>query len=517
MGVLGVIWHAVLMYIRTKKNKSGSISIHIVEKCRGVRRLVESVGVARDNTEVGILKLKARYRIDDLSKQQQLPLVTKTDDIITSYLENLASPEIKNVGPELVLGKIFDSMGLNKVAEEMFRHVTLARLVYPVSKLKTVEYLEYHHGISVTISSVYRFLDKFYKDYKGEVERIIYEHSKKMLGKVKIVFYDMTTLYFEAEDEDDLRKIGFSKDGKFRNPQIMFGLLVGLDGYPIGYDVFEGNKFEGHTLIPILDNVQNKYGLEKPVVVADSGLLSKDNITNLKRKDYKFIIGARIKNMKKEAADKILLHAKGLKDGKSVKIKWEDGNYLIISYSNQRAKKDKHNRDKAIQNLRKAIEGGKLTKQSINNRGYNKFLTIENEIKVSLNEDKIEEESVWDGLKGYITNTKLAKHKVIEQYNELWKIEQAFRISKTDLRIRPIFHRKRDRIEAHLCIAFVAYAMYKELERKLKVEQIDLSAARAIELSKTIYQISFSLPDSRKNVTIFNNLSKNQKKLLEIT
>ena len=136
------------------------------------------------------------------------------------------------------------------------------------------------------VDTVYRFLDKLCDKYKETVEQVTYEYTKRTLKNISVVFYDVTTLYFEAENEDDLRKIGFSKDGKFQNPQIMLGLLVGQNGYPIGYNIFEGNTFEGHTLLPVLEGIQRKYGLIKPTVIADAAMLSKKNLDNLAKEKY---------------------------------------------------------------------------------------------------------------------------------------------------------------------------------------------------------------------------------------
>ena len=424
---------------------------------------------------------------------------------------------IVNVGPELILGKIFNTMGLNEIKEDLFKHITLARLTYPVSKLKTTEYLLQHHNIEIDVDRIYRFLDKFHKKYKSKVEDIVYQHSKKVLGKINVVFYDMTTLYFEAEDEDDLRKIGFSKDGKFQCPQIMLGLLVGEEGYPIAYDIYEGNKFEGHTLIPIIQQTQKRYNLPKPTVIADSGLFSKKNIENLFELKYQFILGARIKNETELLKKEILEKSKDLKDKESFIITKPKGLKLVISYSNKRAKKDKHNREKGITRLKQRIKSGTITKEQINNRGYNKFLILHNSVHVYLDEFKIREDEKWDGLKGYITNhNKLTAEEVIANYNHLWQIEKAFRISKTDLRIRPVFHRKRDRIEAHICIAFCSYAVYKELERQLKINKVDISPAKAITLSKTIFQLNCKLPKSQKKYSQLLKPMNIQQKIIDI-
>jgi len=507
------------MYIRSKKNKSGSQSVQIIEKQNGKYIVVETIGLAHDEEELLALQKHAQLRLIELEPQASFPLLSPTDSICRKFLNDTESPIVSNAEPELVLGKIFDAIGLNVIEEEFFRHLVLARLTYPVSKLKTTDYLLQHHGIDVDITSIYRFLDRFHEQYKATVEDIIYKHSKNILGEINMMFYDMTTLYFEAEDEDDLRKIGFSKDGKFQCPQIMIGLLVGADGYPIAYDIFEGNTYEGSTLIPIIEATQKKYNLSKPIIVADSGLLSKSNIKILTENGYSFIIGARIKNETDQIKKQILKRTKNLEHGKSIEIDNKIGrenHRLIISFSDKRARKDSYNRVKGIRRLKAKIASGRLTKESINNRGYNKFLSIDREVKVSLDEQKIEDDKVWDGLKGYVTNTNLRSDEVIQNYNHLWKIERAFRISKTDLRIRPIFHRKRKRIEAHLCIAFTAYAIYKELERRLKRKKLQISAAKAIELTKTIFHVKFTLPESKEKISIYSKVSKEQQSLLEI-
>ena len=329
-----------------------------------------------------------------------------------------------------------------------------------------------------------------------------------------MVFYDMTTLYFEASDEDDLRKTGFSKDGKHQNPQIFLGLLVGLGGYAIGYEIFEGNIYEGHTLIPTLEKLSKKFNLSKPVVVADAGLLSKENIKQLEENGYEYIIGARIKNENDSIKDQIIKAS--LKDGDYQIIKKSSGQKLIIHSSEKRAKKDEHNRKRGLSRLENRIKSGKLTKSNINNRGYNKYLKLEGEINISINYNKFEQDKTWDGLKGYITNTKLNAKQVIENYKNLWHIEKAFRMSKTDLRIRPIYHRLKDRIEAHICISFTAYAIYKELERLLYKYNAPFSVKKAGELTQTMYQLDIILPDSKKRKKILLKMDEDQQLLTKI-
>ena len=173
---------------------------------------------------------------------------------------------------------------------------------------------------------------------------------------------------------------------------------------------------------------------------------------------------------------------------------------LIVTYSDKRAKKDKYNREKGLKRLEKNIKTGKLTKSSINNRGYNKFLEMEGEVQVKIDLAKVKEDEKWDGLKGYLTNSKLDTDIILENYMQLWQIEKAFRIAKTDLKIRPIFHYKQKRIEAHICLNFVAYKIYKELERQLKVKNASLSPEKVIEIIQSIYQIEITTPKLKEKI-----------------
>lgn len=458
------------------------------------------MGSSRNPNDIERLARKARATLYP-AEAIQPPLfatIAPDDAVVENFLESIASSHIRTIGPELIFGTLFDRIGFNAVNQHLFRHLVVARLAYPVSKLKTVDYLYRYRGIHTHEDAIYRALDTLNEKHKAEVERIAFAHTKKTIGTIAVVFYDMTTLYFEAEDEDDLRKKGWSKDGKNECPQIMVGLLVSEGGYPIGYDIFEGNTFEGHTLVKTLEKIGQKYEMGKPVVVADAAMLSKKNLAELSTHGYEYILGGRVKNEPTEVQQQILEKAKSAEHGATFEISRKDGTRLIVSYSTKRARKDAHRRDKGLTKLRAAIASGRLTKEHLNNRGYNRFLAMEGMVSVSLNEERIASDTRWDGLKGYVTNTALSSSQIIEHYGHLWQIEKAFRISKTDLRIRPIFHRLRRRIEAHLCIAFVAYAIWKELERLLKDRGAQMSPTRAAELTHTIYEIEYTLPQSKQ-------------------
>ena len=502
------------MFIRKKPNKSGTTSVQIIKKVGRSNRIVKTIGCGTTAEELEVLERRARTELEML--RPQLSFSFDMSDREMSVVELVKTCRVYAVGPELILGKIFDHLGFSFIPDELFKDIVLARLVYPTSKLRTTEYLLHHTGKDVQVARIYRFLDRLGCQYKEEVERLSFNYTKRVLGDVVVAFYDMTSLYFEAEREDDLRRIGFSKDGKFQHPQIMLGLLVGIDGYPIGYDIYEGNTFEGDTLIPALKKVQERFGLTRPTVIADSALLSRKNLNALDEEGYQYIIGARIKNEDSETKAKILELGARLDNRESKVFRRKDGKRLILNFSETRAKKDAANREKGITRLKRNISSGKLTKGSINSRGYNKFLALEGDVTITLDQKRIEEDKAWDGLKGYITNSRMTPEEVVSNYRQLWKIERAFRISKTDLRIRPIYHRKRNRIEAHICVSFVAYTIFKELERQLALKQSALSPQRALDIMKTIYQVELYMPDSRKYHRQFTQLTPEQTMLLDL-
>jgi len=502
------------MFVRTKRNRSGSTSVQIISKARGRYKVIKSLGSATMQQEIDRLVQSAHQEIDLLSKPQTL-FRSEADEMIVSVLSSLSNSNIQTVGPEIIFGKIYDYVGFKDVGEDLFRHLVISRLAFPLSKLKTIEYLYRYQSVSLDIDAVYRFLDKLNNRLKDQVEQIAFAHTLNVLeGKISVVFYDLTTLYFEASDEDDLRKTGFSKDGRHQNPQIFIGLLVGLGGYAIGYDIFEGNTYEGHTLIPFLEKISRKFNLEKPVVIADAGLLSNENIKALKANGYEYILGARLKNEPNSIKTRIINTP--FSDGTTISIAKPDDTRLIVNFSSVRATKDEYNRRRGLNRLEKKIKTGRLTKSNINNRGYNKYLRLTGEISIEIDYQKYDYDKVWDGLKGYITNSRLSNAEVMKNYKNLWFVERAFRMSKTDLRIRPIYHRLRDRIEAHICIAFTAYCVYKELERALYQAESRLSLKKAAEITHNMYQITYTLPASKLTQTHLLKMDEEQQELYDI-
>lgn len=500
------------MFFRQKKNRSGVVSVQVIDKSGGKYRLVKTIGSSSDAAVVAELVKQAETWIKE--RQGQLNIDFSGGRLQAElFLENIS--QIRVQGVELLLGSLFEQIGFGQIKDVLFKRLVLGRLCYPASKLRTTDYLAKYEYLEMDVQSIYRYMDKLHSKQKETVQRISYEHTMQVLGgQMSIVFYDVTTLYFEIDQEDELRKAGFSKEGKHQHPQILLGLLVSVDAYPLAYEIFEGNKFEGYTMLPVIEAFKQQYGLGKLVVIADSGLLSKQNIEQLQSQGHEFILGARIKNEPALIQEQIL--ALRLENGESATIEKSEDIRLVISYSAARSKKDAANRLRGLQKLERQIKKGKLTKANINNRGYNKYLKMEGEINISIDLEKFEADKKWDGLKGYVSNTTLTKKEIIENYGHLWKIEKAFRVSKNDLKIRPIYHRVQRRIEAHICIAFAAYKVYKELERQLKAKKSTLSPEKAIEIAKTIFSVQVRLNQSGETVSKTIYTRAEQKNLADL-
>jgi transposase len=389
------------MFVRKKPNKSGIVSVQVIDKSSGKYKVRKTIGCSADPLQVDRLVVEAERWIKHY--KGEIPIDFEGRRIQVEYFLDHIS-ELSTCGVGMLLGRIFDEIGFNQIDSPLFRPLVLTRIEYPVSKLKTTDYWFKYHNTSVDVVKIYRYLDRLHKHEKEAIQGISYQHTQKILGgEIKIVFYDVTTIYFEAEREDDLRKNGFSKDGKHQNPQIVLGLLVSDGGYPLAYDIFEGNKYEGETMLPIIDAFKERYGFEQLTIVADAGLINHQNIEELSQRSYPYILGARIKNESGTIKKNIL--SLSLKDGQYKMIKKDD-------------------------------------------------------------------------------NT---------TYSQLWQIEKAFRISKHDLKIRPIYHRVQRRIESHICLSFVAYKIYKELESQLKEKKLGLSPEKAIDTARSIQKIKIEI------------------------
>jgi hypothetical protein len=490
------------MYIRKKKNRSGSITVVAVSKCRGYYEEVRNFGTAEGDDDVASLYAKAIHWLN--TNGNQLPLDFNDErgrerEETARVVGNMDAVLLN--GTQLLLNQVYDRIGFNRIPDEILRHLVIARVSQPRSKLATVAYLKSYYDEDVDLNHIYRYMDKLYNMQKELVQQISVEHTRKILGgKIGLMFYDVTTLYFETSKTDVLREPGFSKDGKTAESQVVLGLLVSSGGYPLSYSLYNGSQYEGYTMIPMIDDFKQRYNLgDDFVVVADSGLMNADNLKLLRDAGYKYVIGARIKSEKKAVKEKILAWEK--KDGEFFEYKRENGERLIVGYSDARAKNDAYNRTRGVERLKKAYKSGKLTKDQVNKRGYNKFLQISKDVEVSICQEKIDEDSKWDGLKGYVTNTDLPAEDAVDEYKGLWVVERAFRVGKGTLDMRPMFHFTERRIEAHVCICFVAYKVYKELERIIALAGIKMSVDKVLDIAKTITTIRVNMPQNHEIYT----------------
>lgn len=485
------------MYIRKKRNRSGSTSVVVVSKAGGKYKEIKSFGASSSEEELDSLCLKASNWIRTYDGQQRLDFDDrrgKEIEDIERVVGNMDAVLIN--GTQLLLDQVYDAIGFNRIPDEILRHLVVARVSQPGSKLATVDYLKSYYDEDIDLNSIYRYMDRLYNTQMELAQQISVEHTRKIFGgKLGLMFYDVTTLYFETAMTDELREPGFSKDGKTAESQVVLGLLVSEGGYPLSYSLFNGSQYEGFTMIPMIDDFKQRFSLgDDLVVVADSGLMNRNNVSLLQQAGYKYILGARIKSESSSVKQWIFSLVK--EDRACYEHKRQNGERLIVSYSDKRARKDSYNRDRGIARLKKAYKSGRLTKQQVNKRGYNKFLEISKDVEVSICDEKIAEDCRWDGLKGYVTNTNLDAERIIAEYHGLWVVERAFRISKGSLEMRPMFHFTERRIEAHICICFISYKVYKELERLIGINKIGMSVGHVLDAARTITTIRIRMPEN---------------------
>lgn len=459
------------MFVRITKSRK-STCFQIGCKKNGKFVLVKHIGCAYLLEKINLLRIKAIEELKKLLHKNQLSLFPLSQSSLKVKLVNWYI-----TGFHQIFGHIYDLIGF---PNNTLKDLVVVRIVYPKSKLATVRYLDQYLGVTFSEDKIYRFLDTL---NKNELTKIAFEFVSKRNNGITLIFYDVTTLYFESSDEDDLRKKGYSKDHKNDLPQIVIGLFVDRNGYPFDFDFYDGSTFEGHTFPKAIKALTTKYQFNDLVVVADAGMLSEKNIQFLETENLRYIVGARLKNLSEKFKEQIFAHnfTKEQFFKITCKTKLETGEIkdkrLIIDFSDKRAKKDKFNRQRIIKKLKTKIASKKeLVKKS-------KYLLWKKSNKIiGIDYAKIEEDQQYDGLKGYWTNlnNETKPTEIIDQYHNLWQVEKAFRMSKSDLRERPIFHWRLKRIESHLLICFISLLVMKETERILSKKNISL--AKAIEI-----------------------------------
>jgi transposase len=389
-------------------------------------------------------------------------------------------------------------MGLDDLPA-LLNDLVISRIFDPASKLRSLELMEGYFGIRHSRKTYYKIAPKCI-ELKETVESKVVNFAKEHYSfNFDLVFYDVTTLYFDTFEEDELRKNGFSKDNKSQQPQVLVALLVTKEGFPIVYELFSGNTFEGHTIIPVIKDFIKRNGVKAFTVVADAAMISVDNIAQLTQQGINYIVGARMGNLSAELLEMVDKQI-DRQDGSCIRIKRDLG-YLICSYSSVRYRKDLYEMNKQIEKAKQVIESPSKSRKQ-------KFTKTHNQ-QLELNDKLIEKAKKLLGLKGYYTNLEegVADNKtIIGRYHELYRIEQAFRVSKSDLQTRPIFHFKEQPIKLHILICFMALVISKHIEIKAGV-----SVRKFLDESKKI--VDGKILNHMTNKTIVIKAQPTQKML----
>lgn len=502
-----------MWYVRITKTTSSSRAIQVV-RYQGKRTIIlKHIGSGRSDSEIALLKREAQDWIQKVSGQQSLfggrfegsGEVGKDTRILQlgkcqflgvrySFLNEKVKAILALLG--------FDENELGKLLLDLVQ----IRIVEPASKLRSRYLLEQFFGIRYTASDIYRGMTRFFL-LKDRVEAILVKFAKTELNfNFHLVFYDVTTLYFESFTEDSFRRCGFSKDNKGSQPQILIGLMVNRDGFPISFEVFEGNKFEGHTLLPAILELKAKYRIVSLTVVADAAMISRDNITKLTDHQLNYIVGARLGNLSRNLIEEISRRLSRI-DGKAIRLSTPHG-YLICDFSLKRFHKDSRDLEKQLQKAEAILNDPSLAKKT----KYLKYLTSAGKAKpkLKLNRKLIEKTRLLLGIKGYYTDLNQPKKRIIERYHDLWKIEKSFRIAKSDLRIRPVYHFKQETIKSHILICFMALSVLKYLEIKT-----GKPSSRIIELMMSVTDARLLNMVSDEEVTLRIEITDEVKKMLD--
>lgn len=473
-------------YDRIRKVKTGSGSTAIQVGFYQGKRFVlhKHIGSAKDQEKIKELIDIGKAYIVSHSPQQELNFDPKSEEVLFKRGLKVESSCLEEAFTYLT--QIYQKIGFNLLGNSFFQHFVFIRILEPASKTKSIILLKKYFNLDYKKTTVFRNLSAL-AGVKEKVTSLAIKYAKDNLGfDFSLVFYDVTTLYFETSASDDFRLNGFSKDNKINQPQVLVGLVVNEIGFPIYYDVFKGNTFEGNTIIPVILTLKEKYEINRFTVIADAGMLSKANLTQLEDLGIDYVVGSRVKNLNYTQAQK-LANEFSQTDGKIIK---RDG--VIYDYSASRAQKDKADNNKQIEKAEYCLRyPTKAVRRS-------KFLASTAKNIFKLNETSIQKYRCLEGIKGYQTNiTNFNPELLIARYKDLWKVEQSFRIAKSDLEARPIYHRKKDLIEAHLLIVFTALCMTRVIE---------------VEKSESIKKVTDDLKD-KWSITLVDDISGNTMKV----
>lgn len=489
------------MKIRVVKTSSQASAVQVVRYQNNKRIVLQHIGSAHTEEALSDLMMMAEEWMKNYSHQLSI-----FPDENPNKLLHLNHSTFIGVKYHFFYNQIVAILEMIKLDDlpALLKDLVTIRMFEPASKLRSLELLEQFFGVHHNRKTYYKIAPECIILKQMVEEKVVSFAKSHYSFDFDILFYDVTTLYFETFEEDELRKNGFSKDNKSQQPQILIALMVSKEGFPIAYEVFSGNTFEGHTIIPVIKDFIKRNKVKDFTVVADAAMISSENVKQLTQNRINYIVGARLGNMQAALLD-LIDKELSREDGKSIRIKTNNG-YLICSYSSVRYRKDKYEMEQQIDKAKQMIANPGKSKKL-------KFTQSKNQ-KLELNEELIEKTRKLLGIKGYYTNleTTVADNKtIIERYHELYKIEQAFRISKNDLQTRPIFHFNEQPIKLHILICFMALVVSKHIELST-----NLSIRKFIDEAKKIVDGEILNHLTQKTVTIKAEPTLKMKNLINL-
>lgn len=437
--------------IRKVKTHSGATAIQVGRYAGKKFQLTKHIGSSKDPQKIAELLHIGQEYIRSHSPQLTLNFNPHSEEILFKRGITVTKSCLEEA--LVYLEAIYTKIGFTGLKNDCLKYFSIMRVLEPASKARSLLLLEKYFDIAYKKTTAFRDLEKLV-ELKEEVQKIAIAYAKKNFHfDFSLVFYDVTTLYFETHKQDEFRKNGFSKDNKINQPQILIGLIVNDSGFPLYYDIFQGNTFEGKTIIPVITGIKETFKIDTFTVIADAGMLSEKNLEDLEEKGIRYVVGARLGYVGFEAVKEIA--GKLNKTDKKI-IRVEN---MLYEYSEKRAKKDRADTDKQVEKANYYLKNpAKVLRRS-------QFLTANEKQEYHLNEALIERHRLLEGMKGYKTNiTDMPETLLIARYKDLWKIEQSFRIAKSDLEARPIYHRKETSIKYHILIVFVALCMTRVIE-----------------------------------------------------
>ncbi len=493
------------MFVRIKSTpNSPRKSVQIVKSVRTgekVRQtIVRHVGIAADDGELQqlrdlaeLIRAKLQHAVEPSffppeEIARQVIEARRNRDADTEPmpvdLRNLHEEQRMVLGVHEVYGALYGELGLDAVlprsryraSNRALFHIVMARIANPVSKRASVRSLEDDFGVRLPLERVYRMMDHLTDARIDRLQLLARNQAQDLLNRpLDVLLFDCTTLYFESFVSDGLKQPGYSKDAKFKESQVLLALMVTPEGLPVGYEVLPGASFEGHSLVPALRRLRRVHELRRVICVADRGMLSKANLAAMEAEGMFYIVGAKLKQLPKDCREEVLDPRRlGEPDADGVRVQEVEhlGRRIVVSHSPKRAGKDLRDRERVLSKLRVRLGRSANPKELLGNRGHHRFLRLEGKAKLVVDEERVCRQARWDGIHGVTTNLPdMSGRDVLGHYAALWQVEQTFRITKHDLRVRPIFHWTERRIRAHLAIAFMTLLCVRHLSWRTRIQQ----------------------------------------------